>query len=227
MFSRIRKRFTYANVAVTLALVFALSGGAYAASRYVITSTKQISPKVLKALAGKAGAPGSAGPAGAVGPAGPQGPAGSNGIPGAPGKEGAPGKNGENGKNGTTGFTEFLPPEKTEKGLWTLVVPVPNPSFAGPLARASISFVIPLEAEPSAHFLKPGEGETAECPGTAANPQAAPGDLCVYTASGLNAPQETIVTPSKFGATIGNSTLESPRAEPGGVELGSWAVTAE
>lgn len=48
MFSRIRNRMIYANVAMTVALVFAMSGGAYAASRYMITSTKQISPKVLK-----------------------------------------------------------------------------------------------------------------------------------------------------------------------------------
>jgi hypothetical protein len=43
----LRTRFTYANIAATLALVFAMSGGAYAASRVLITSTKQISPKVL------------------------------------------------------------------------------------------------------------------------------------------------------------------------------------
>jgi hypothetical protein len=48
MLSKLRRRLTYANVAVTLALVFAMSGGAYAASRYVITSIKQISPKVVK-----------------------------------------------------------------------------------------------------------------------------------------------------------------------------------
>jgi hypothetical protein len=50
MFSRIRRRIAHPNVVVTLALVLAMSGGAYAASRYIITSTKQISPKVLKAL---------------------------------------------------------------------------------------------------------------------------------------------------------------------------------
>lgn len=37
MFSRIRKRMTYANVAVTVALVFAMAGGAYAAGRCLIT----------------------------------------------------------------------------------------------------------------------------------------------------------------------------------------------
>jgi hypothetical protein len=44
---RIRLRFTYANVAATLALVFSMSGGALAASHYLITSKKQIAPKVL------------------------------------------------------------------------------------------------------------------------------------------------------------------------------------
>jgi hypothetical protein len=91
MLSAIRKRLTYTNVAVIVALVFAMSGGAYAASRYVITSTKQISPKVLRALKGNAGASGAQGPAG---PAGPQGPAGANGAAGAKGETGAAGANG-------------------------------------------------------------------------------------------------------------------------------------
>ncbi len=46
MFSMIRKRLTYANVAMTLALVFAMTGGAYAAKKYMITSKKQIKPSV-------------------------------------------------------------------------------------------------------------------------------------------------------------------------------------
>jgi hypothetical protein len=39
-----------ADVSVSLALVFAMTGGAYAARKIIITSTKQISPKVLKKL---------------------------------------------------------------------------------------------------------------------------------------------------------------------------------
>lgn len=54
MLLRVRKRLTYANVAMTLALVFAMSGGAYAAKKYVISSTKQIKPSVLKQLQGNA-----------------------------------------------------------------------------------------------------------------------------------------------------------------------------
>ncbi len=96
MFSRIRKRFTYANVAMTLALVFAMTGGAYAAKRYLITSTKQISPKVLTQLKGANGKNGTNGTNGAVGPQGPAGPQGLQGAagPGLQGKEGPTGKDG-------------------------------------------------------------------------------------------------------------------------------------
>jgi hypothetical protein len=49
-FTRRRMRLSYANVVATLAFVLAMSGGALAATHYLITSTKQISPRVLKKL---------------------------------------------------------------------------------------------------------------------------------------------------------------------------------
>ncbi len=45
-----RRRFSYANVAATLALVFSMSGGALAAKHYLLSSTRQISPAVLRSL---------------------------------------------------------------------------------------------------------------------------------------------------------------------------------
>jgi hypothetical protein len=98
MFSKIRKRFTFANTVAALALLFAMSGGAYAAGRYVITSPKQIKPSVLKTLQGKNGANGAAG---AQGPAGPQGPAGAQGPAGVAGT-GSQGEKGEKGESGTS-----------------------------------------------------------------------------------------------------------------------------
>jgi hypothetical protein len=47
---RFRRHLSYANVTATVALVFAMTGGALAANHYLLTSTKQISPKVLKKL---------------------------------------------------------------------------------------------------------------------------------------------------------------------------------
>jgi len=60
----LRRHLSYANVVATLALVFAMTGGALAASHYLINSTKQISPKVLKKLKGNRGAAGARGLAG-------------------------------------------------------------------------------------------------------------------------------------------------------------------
>jgi hypothetical protein len=69
-----RRRISYANVVATMALVFALgAGSAYAAHKlhYLISSTKQIKPSVLKTLHGAKGPAGVTGPAGAPGPTGP------------------------------------------------------------------------------------------------------------------------------------------------------------
>jgi|ERR1700722_13775699 len=189
MFSAIRKRMhlTPSTVIATLALVFAMSGGAYAAGKYVITSTKQISPKVLKALTGKTGANGATGATGATGPSGPGGPQGPPGNAGAAGAAGqsvtgatasskecpaggvtytsASGANAVcSGKNGTTGFTETLPPGKTEKGNWAAAgAPAPF-GFFGQGLLAPISFVIPLAVAPQPIVIgiEEGEGETKE-----------------------------------------------------------------
>jgi hypothetical protein len=45
-----RKPITYANVVATIALFLSMSGGALAAKHYLLSSPKQISPKVLKSL---------------------------------------------------------------------------------------------------------------------------------------------------------------------------------
>ena len=73
-----------------------MSGGALAAThtKFVIISTKQIKPSVLKRLQGKVGTNGS------PGPTGPQGPAGTAGAAGKAGTNGEVGKQGESGKAG-------------------------------------------------------------------------------------------------------------------------------
>ena len=94
---RSRRRLSYANVASTIALIFALGGGsAWAATHvhYLVTSTKQIKPSVLKSLHGAKGATGSRGRSGVNGV---DGGSGVNGAPGAPGLTGVQGAAGASG----------------------------------------------------------------------------------------------------------------------------------
>jgi hypothetical protein len=89
-----KRHVSYANIAATLALLFAMSGGALAANHYLIDSTKDIKPSVLKKLKGRAGKPGAVGKTGATGVAG---------ATGAIGPSGPQGKEGIEGKAGTAG----------------------------------------------------------------------------------------------------------------------------
>ena len=139
-----KRSLNYANVTATLALVFSMSGGALAANHYLISSTKQIKPSVLKSLKGAAGPAGSAGPAG---PSGSTGPAGAAGAQGAQGPAGAPGSavayahitgysnkatpgsgllDAENSKN-VSAVSEV----KGEEGLYCVTVTVPVHTVTG------------------------------------------------------------------------------------------------
>jgi hypothetical protein len=249
MFSSVRKRLTYANVVVTFALVFAMSGGAYAASKFLITSTKQISPKVLKGLQGKAGLAGKNGANGVNGAQGAQGPAGAAGAKGetgAQGPEGKEGKQGTPGVNGTTGFTETLPKGKTLMGDWSF-----GPAVGG-IALASVSFGIPLESAPIPIYVKIKEGTPEHCTGDVASPGAEPGFLCVFARQeegiieepepGLHDPKicsnDKGVSNTGTGEGCALSGTEPADADPFGFDvtavvqadgfaLGTWAVTAQ
>jgi len=95
----VRARVSYANVVATLAILFSMTGAAVAAKHYLINSTSQINPKVLKAIEGRhTGTPGAAGAQGPVGPAGPAGPQGAQGNAGPPGVTGPTGSEGPPGQ---------------------------------------------------------------------------------------------------------------------------------
>jgi Collagen triple helix repeat (20 copies) len=227
---RIRIHVTPSTIIATFALVFAMSGGAYAANKYLITSTKQISPKVLKSLkgasgkAGANGANGTTGPAGPGGPAGPTGPGGLQGPQGVQGEKGVPGEKGKNGTNGTTGFTETLPSGKTETGAWA-VGPEQTKNTYAPL-----SFTIPLEKpldETHAHFVNEGATAPAGCTGgTAAAPTAESGNLCVYVKEALHLSVGLIKDPAsgELGAGTTGALVLAVFTESGEV-YGTWAVT--
>jgi hypothetical protein len=224
MLKAIRSRLNAMSLVAVLALVFAMTGGAYAANKYLITSTKQIKPSVLKQLQGKAGvsgAQGPAGPGGATGPGGAQGPAGPQGPAGLPGKNGENGKPGKEGSPWTAGGT--LPSGKTETGAWAA-----NPA-EGAEQVIPMSFGLPLAAE-----LESGKvhiAPNAECPGTAKEPKANPGNLCVYTGEDLGGHVEltSILKPYAIesGAGTAGAILATKGAGTPPVAWGTWALTAE
>lgn len=86
------KRPSAGLIVATLALFVSLCGTGFAASHYLITSTGQISPSVLKKLD----------------KAGPRGPQGNPGAPGATGATGATGLTGATGAAGTSGITNII-----------------------------------------------------------------------------------------------------------------------
>jgi hypothetical protein len=122
--SRVRRQLHLrAGTAVAyLALFIALAGGsAFAASRYLITSTKQIKPSVRRALRGRRGATG---------------PAGTTGMPGA------------TGATGTVG--SVLPMGQTETGVYfaegtattSADLAAASISFTVPLASAPTASIV-------------------------------------------------------------------------------------
>jgi collagen triple helix repeat protein len=94
MYSRLREQFsTAALILSALALVFALMGGAYAASGGLTGKQKKEVKSIAKQYAGKEGSQGPQGPAGKDGAKG------DTGAPGEPGKEGKQGPEGKAGKS--------------------------------------------------------------------------------------------------------------------------------
>jgi len=251
MFSTLRTRFGIPGVISVIALVFAMFGGAYAASTH----------SSGKATASAKAKKGPRGPKGATGPAGPQGPAGPAGPAGAKGDAGAAGTNGTNGTNGvsvttsaasagecpsggikvtsaspttkvcngTTGFTETLPGGKTETGAWTIGI---TPAGTHLPVRTAISFPIPLGESLDAdhvHYIKAAETAPEGCTGgTVGAPRAEPGNLCVYERQDLflvfSQIQDPTTSEIEGAATTGALLMFAGEEEASA--WGSWAVTA-
>jgi Collagen triple helix repeat (20 copies) len=205
-----------------VALIVALSGTALAAG-YVITSTKQISPSVLKKLKGNKGSKGSAGLKGATGAAGAPGATGAPGAPGAAGPQGAQGVQGIPGP-----FTSVLPAGKTLRGTFAVRGIATN---TGEESVGAISFGFTLASAPTVHYINFGTPAPAECPGTATEPQATAGNLCVY--EGV-APMNTTVRgefdavggANNIATTFGAVAYADAAAAGAYRTRGSWAVTS-
>jgi hypothetical protein len=145
-------------------------------------------------------------------PQGPQGPQGAKGDTGAPGP-----------------FPDPLQSGKTLRGTYAIDYVA---AAGGAAQRASIPFIFTLASAPTTNLLAPAAASTAACPGSAANPEAAPGNLCVYQALRSNVSSDCIAeltsAPSncnlsdKFGTGVFTTAAAAGRVE----NRGSWAVTA-
>ncbi len=220
MFSRIKDKFGTAGLIVAVvALIAALTGTALAALPSLNSKQKKEVTKIAKKVA----KPGPAGPQGATGP---QGSKGEAGLAGAPGKDGQNGKNGEDGEDGFCSLNVpecKLPPGATLTGTWAAEAPG---SAEFHFALGVISY--PLQVIPATeqrHFIEEN-GATTECPGTAENPEAAPGQVCIYKSGGTSNYEEPA-----FGSTPSASNGVIMRFEPKVMTeetrvFGTWAVTA-
>jgi len=249
MISRIHNKLGTAGLVVAIvALVAALTGAAFAAGGGLTTKEKKEVKKIAKKFAGKPG------PQGPQGPAGPAGKDGTNGTSGTNGKSVVIGTatagqcpsggstvevEGSGTKkpicNGKTGFTETLPSGETETGTWAIG------NDDGP-SIIPLTFNIPLAEAPDAlHYVDPsgeevvqGTGEivrvpATHCLGSAEEPTAPAGEICVYADEESLNSAEYGYRPEAFfehlytsGATFFFFLLPEE-----GFAFGTWAVTAE
>jgi hypothetical protein len=205
---RLRGHITFANVAATLALVLAMSGGALAASRYLLNSTRQINPKVLRQLRGRTGPRGSLGPEGPEGPLGPQ------------------GQRGPEGKQGPEGVSVLspLPANASESGVFGMA-----PAAAGQFAQ-SVSFGPGLrEALTEARVVyvpKEGTDPGKHCTGSG---HAEKGYLCLYS-TGSESIEGTpeILNPEESlakGAGRHGFVVRWKASSPAASDFGTYTVT--
>jgi hypothetical protein len=216
-FRAVRGRITYANVAATLALVLAMSGGALAASHYLINSTKQINPNVLKKLHGARGARGALGPNGAIGPQGAVGPTGPR------------GPKGEKGEAGASALANLVK-GSTESGDFAIADPHAVPPD---VLKQAVTFSVPLAVTiPSQIEFTEVTKKTTNCLGPG---EAAKGWLCIYWSTKKNLEFQGTFDPEAagvagtgrrgFGMSWKVKLEEGIETEPPEA-IGTWTVTA-
>ncbi len=225
MHSPVRRTFSYANVAATTALVFSMTGGALAANHYLINSTHQINPKVLKKLRGSIGRRGASGLPGAVGGPGTSGARGPEGFRGPEGSRGLRGEQGSEGAAGPSALTS-LPTGQTESGDYGIRVPG---ATSGEFMDESVSFPIPLaKGIAGDHVLYKNEAATvAHCNGVG---HADPGYLCIYSFNhGSTTGPPTVFGAEDSGAPgtgIYGFDMEWTTMSGNPFDIGSFSVTA-
>jgi hypothetical protein len=215
----LRGKLTYSNVVSTLCLFVLLGGGAYAAVKLPENSVgpRQIRKNAVNTLKVKNGSLRAVDFKAGQLPAGERGPQGLPGTQGLPGPQGAPGTPAPVGGR--------LPAGKTVVGAFAVG------SGTGAYPRDAISFGgYRIDPAPETTYVGAGQQAPPECAGgTAADPRAAPGNLCVYAAvHGGTVEFQGIASPltdhQGEGAPFGAVVWMQCSGGPCFVE-GSWAVT--
>jgi hypothetical protein len=196
-----RKHVTYANVVATLALVLALGGGTAWATGYIIVSTHQIKPSVLKSLRGNRG---------------PRGYTGANGTNGANGAAGPAGATGSAGSNLTA--ETVLPSGQSESGTYS-----GSGALTDDLDAINLQYTEPLASPISASNIVETTSTTSNCPGQG---QAARGYLCLYDLVNSGANFQGPIVNSSLPSPDPGALLYYTSATPDSYVFGTWTVTA-
>jgi hypothetical protein len=237
MFSRIHNKLGTAGLVVAIvALVAAFAGTAIAAVGLNGQQKKEVK-KIAKKFAGEPGSGGPSGPAGAAGKDGANGTNGTNGTNGksvGTGSEAAATGNCEgrggvwvevegsgvkkyvcNGEDGEAGSA-------TQTGLWAFE----NESS---FYMVPISFPHQVAGEPNFNLIQWGvtptaiQGELSACPGSPSNPEAEPGEFCMYAEELTDATFSTAnaYTVDRNSGFVVEFSIGSGKL---GYGYGSWAV---
>lgn len=152
---------------------------------------------------------------------------------------------GQNGQNGSPWSPDsVLPQGATETGAWTFestqagLVDVPLASFAvklpGALPEEHYHVISSTGQELIGEDKGVAQNPVGACPGSASEPEATEGNLCVYLSAPVTTAEVTVSTEAIFNPATGGEGPSStgaylwPNFAKAGVELhGTWAVTAE
>jgi hypothetical protein len=250
MFLNLKDRLGVPGVIAVVALVFAMAGGAWAASGKLTSTQKKEVKKIAKSVA-KPGPQGPQGQGGSQGSAGKDGTNGSNGSNGTNGQAGAPvivaneaplgcaeggvtyevkgsGEenevcNGEEGEDGSPWVAGKAPSGVVLKGTWAV----------GPFTAGGGEEPIPVAISTGVPVPNKSAGEWAfafdpgTCPGTATAPlpPTTGGTVCLYASANSVNIKPAEVLGAEFGSSEGGivGILSTEAAGPG-IGWGTWAV---
>jgi hypothetical protein len=121
-----------------------------------------------------------------------------------------------------------LPSGQSLSGAYGLIG---HATGASQRAGAAISFQVPLASAPTAHLIEKGSSPPPQCPGTATDPKASPGNLCIYESRDTNFSSvgfENPITGETGGSVpaFGAEVVGFSAAAGNYTDSGSWAVTA-